>query len=174
MPANDRQPENLVAVISELSDRVNVLVREEIELAKAEVTEKAVSIAKGAALIAVGAVVGVFALVFGLLAAAWGINSALNSFWLGFIIVFGCLVLVGVAAVLFAIRKLRVGSPAPTMAIDEAKRIRETVAAKTSDAVAITPGATGAAGGATGGTPGAAGGATGAAVPAAPPGEERR
>ena len=142
MPANDRQPENLVAVISELSERVNVLVREEIELAKAEVTEKAVSLAKGAALIAVGGVFGVFALVFGLLAAAWGINSALNSFWLGFIIIFGALVLLGVAAVLFAIRKLRVGAPAPTMAIDEAKRIRETVTTKTGDTPALSPGAT--------------------------------
>jgi hypothetical protein len=34
-----------------------------------------------------------------------------------------------IAAFLFAWRKLRVGAPTPDMAIDEAKKIRETVAA---------------------------------------------
>ena len=35
-----------------------------------------------------------------------------------------------IAAFLFAWRKLKVGAPTPEMAIDEAKKIRETVAAK--------------------------------------------
>jgi hypothetical protein len=39
---------------------------------------------------------------------------------------------IGAGACLFmGIRKIKVGSPAPTMAIEEAKKIRETVAAKT-------------------------------------------
>jgi hypothetical protein len=107
---------------------MSVLVREEIELAKAEMSQKVSSIVRGAVAVAAGAVFGVFAIVFGLASAAWGINSALNSIWVGFVIVFGALLAMTIAAFVFARSKLKVGAPAPTMAIDEAKKIRETVA----------------------------------------------
>jgi hypothetical protein len=119
--------------MTEVSERMTVLVREEIELAKAEVTQKVSSIVRGAAAVAAGAVFGVFALIFGLLAAAWGINSAFNKLWPGFVIVFGLLAALTLFAFLFAWRKLRVGAPTPKMAIDEAKKIRATVSEKTGD-----------------------------------------
>ena len=106
---------------------MSLLVREEIELAKAEVTTKVQIIVRGAVAVAVGAVFGVFALVFVLLTIAWGINSATTSLWLGFAIVMVLLLLLTVGAFLFAWRKLRVGPPTPKMAIDEAKKIRATV-----------------------------------------------
>lgn len=106
---------------------MSLLVREEFELAKAEVTTKVSSIVRGAVAVAVGAVFGVFALVFVLLTIAWGINSATTSLWLGFAIVMVLLLLLTVGAFLFAWRKLRVGPPTPKMAIDEAKKIRTTV-----------------------------------------------
>ena len=90
-------------------------------------TQKATSIARGAAAVAAGAVFGVFAIIYLLSTMAWGINSALSSIWLGFLIVLILLVLAAVGAFLFARNKLKVGPPAPTMAIDEAKKIRETV-----------------------------------------------
>jgi hypothetical protein len=73
-------------------------------------------------------VFGVFAIVIGLLTVAWGLNSVFNSLWLGFLVTF--LILVGLSAgtFLLARRMLRVGAPTPTMAIDEARKIRETVA----------------------------------------------
>lgn len=111
----------------EVSERVSTLVREEIELAKAEMTQKVSSIARGAAAVAAGAVFGVFAVVFLLLTLAWGLNDLLNSIWLGFLIVLVILLIFTAAAFLFARRMLRVGAPTPTMAIDEAKKIRETV-----------------------------------------------
>src|SRR5947209_6966607 len=113
---------------------MTVLVREEIELAKAEVTVKVTSIARGAAAVAAGAVFGVFALIFGLATVAWAINQATGLLWPGFASVFVLLSLMAVGAFLFAWRKLRVGAPTPKMAIDEAKMIRETVASKTTDA----------------------------------------
>ncbi len=116
--------------MTEVSERVSVLVREEIELAKAEVSVKIAIIARGAAAIAAGAVFGIFALVIGLATLAWGLNSLLSSLWLGFLIVFGLLLLLTVGALLFARSKLRVGAPVPNMAIDEAKKIRATVTAK--------------------------------------------
>jgi hypothetical protein len=119
--------ENLAAALIEVTERMSVLVREEIELAKVEVTQKVSSLARGAAAVAVGAVFGVFALIFVLLTAAWGLNSALSSLWLGFLIVMGVLLILTVSALLFAWRKLKVGAPTPKMAIEEAKKIRATI-----------------------------------------------
>src|ERR1700738_4515864 len=109
---------------------MSVLVREEIELAKAEMTQKVSSIARGAAAVAAGAVFGVFAVIFVLLTAAWGLNSAFGSIWEGFAVVLVVLVAATIGAFLFAWRKLKVGAPTPQMAIDEAKKIRATVSSK--------------------------------------------
>jgi hypothetical protein len=131
LPAENGKPDTLGTTVTEVSERMSLLVREELELARAEVLVKATTLARGAAAIAAGAVFGVFGIVFGLLTLAWGINSAINSLWIGFAIVFVLLMLLALAAALFAYRKLRVGPPTPTMAIDEAKKIRETVATGT-------------------------------------------
>lgn len=128
-PGKNGRPDNFAAAVTAVSERMSVLVREEIELAKAEVSAKVSSIAKGAAAVAVGAVFGVFAIIIGLGTAAWGLNSLLNSLWLGFAIVFAALVVLTLAAFLFARKKLGVGAPTPVMAIDEAKKIKDTVTA---------------------------------------------
>jgi uncharacterized small protein (DUF1192 family) len=122
--------------VTEVSDRVSNLVKDEIDLAKAEVTRKAMSLARGAAAVAAGAVFGVFAIFMGLEAAAWALNDILvpgaGSIWEGFLIVFGVLAILAVLAFLFAYRAFQRGTPpTPTMAIDEAKLIRETVVSKT-------------------------------------------
>jgi uncharacterized membrane protein YqjE len=119
--------DSLAAAVTEVSDKLGLLVREEIELAKVEMSAKVTSIARGAAAGAVGAVFAVFALIFVLLTIAWGINSATTSVWYGFAVVMVLLIALTVAAFWFAWRKLRVGTPTPTMAIDEAKKISETV-----------------------------------------------
>jgi putative superfamily III holin-X len=132
LPSSNGQPQNFATAVADVSDRVTALVRDEIALAKAEVSQKAISIGKGAAAVAAGAVFGVFAVIFGLETLAWGLNdifvSGAGNLWIGFAIVFGVLLVLTLFAFMFAWRKLRVGAPAPTMAIEEAKRIRETVA----------------------------------------------
>jgi hypothetical protein len=131
LPAENGQQDNLATTVAEVSERVSVLVREELELAKAEMTQKASTLARGTAAVMAGAVFGVFAIIYLLSAIAWGLNTAfvsgLGDLWIGFTIVFGVLLVLTIAAGLFAWRKLRVGAPTPTMAIDEAKRISETV-----------------------------------------------
>jgi uncharacterized small protein (DUF1192 family) len=122
--------ENLATAVTEVSERVTLLIREEIELAKVETIAKITSLARGVVAGIIGAVFGVFALIFGLETLAWGLNSPIagtGKIWIGFIITTALLVVLAVAAFLFAWRKLRVGPPTPDMAIDEAKRIRETV-----------------------------------------------
>ena len=132
MPPENGQPDSFGNTVTEVSERMSVLVREEIELAKAEMTIKFLSIARGAAAIAAGAVFGVFAVIFALGALAWGLNdvfvNGVGNLWIGFAIVFGVLGFLAVGAFVFAWRKLTVGAPVPKMAIDEAKKIRETVA----------------------------------------------
>jgi uncharacterized small protein (DUF1192 family) len=130
LPAENGKPDNIATAVTEVSERLVVIVREEIELAKAEVTVKVSSIARGAAAVAAGAVFGVFAIIFVFLTLAWGLNSAFSSLWEGFAVVMVVLLIATIGAFMFAWRKLKVGAPTPTMAIDEAKKIRATVTAK--------------------------------------------
>ena len=128
MPAEPgEKTDSLAAAVTDVSDKLSLLVREEVELAKAEVTQKVRGLARGGAAAAAGAVFGVFALIFVLLTIAWGLNSAFSSLWIGFAIVMVVLILMTVGAALFAWRKLKVGAPTPQLAIEEAQRIRDTV-----------------------------------------------
>jgi uncharacterized small protein (DUF1192 family) len=133
VPPDNGKPDSIATTVTEVSERMSKLVREEIELAKAEMTQKVSSIARGAVAVAAGAVFGVFAIVFLLSTLAWGLNAILvdgaGNIWIGFAIVFGVLSLLSLITFLFAWRKLRVGPPTPKLAIEEAKRIRETVTA---------------------------------------------
>ena len=130
--------QNIAAAITEVSERATVLVREEIELAKAEVTEKATKLIKGAV---VGIAAGVFlvmALVFALVGCAWLLyyylpGNEFTYFW-GFFAMAVILLLLGALAGLLAARAVKRGTPpVPSMAIEEAQKIRETVG-KGSDA----------------------------------------
>jgi putative superfamily III holin-X len=128
----DNSQASIVAAINEVSDKAQLLVREEIELAKAEVTEKLTKLAKGAA---VGMAAGVF-VIAGLLIllhglswlAYWVIPVPDGTFFWGFFVVAGILFLIGGIAGFLAARWIKKGSsPTPAMAIEEAKLIRETV-----------------------------------------------
>jgi uncharacterized small protein (DUF1192 family)/Sec-independent protein translocase protein TatA len=133
LPTENGQPDNLATSVTEVSERISVLFREELELAKAEMTQKAQSLARGAAAVIAGAIFGVFAVIYMLTAIAWAINaifiSGAGDLWLGFAVVFALLLILAIFAFLFARSKLRVGAPTPDMAIDEAKKIRATVQA---------------------------------------------
>ena len=133
----DNSQANIIAAINEVSDKAQLLVREEIELAKAEVTAKLTKLARGLAIgIAAGVFVlaGLLMLLHGTAWLAWyvlPVGDNLNYFW-GFYLVAGVLFILGGVAGFLAARWLKsVQSPAPEMAIEEAKLIRETV--KSSD-----------------------------------------
>jgi len=135
--AADNGQDSIAAAITEVSESLTSLIQDEIELAKTEVIEKASSLARGAAAVAAGAVFGVFAVIFFLLTVAWALNSLFVSgtgnLWIGFGIVLVLLLILTVGAFLFAWKKLKVGPPTPKLAIQEAKKIRETVAASAPD-----------------------------------------
>jgi uncharacterized membrane protein YgcG len=135
LAADNGQQDNIASAISQVSDNLSKLVHDEIELAKAEVAQKGMSLLRGAGAVAAGAVFGIFAVVVGLLTVAWALDAILvdgvGDIWIGFLIVTGALTFLALCSFLFAWRKLKVGAPTPTMAIDEAKKIRETVTTST-------------------------------------------
>src|SRR3954453_16049621 len=128
MPDNTSE---LAKAITEVTERAQLLVREEIALAKAELTEKISGLAKGAA---VGAAAGVFVLaglIYFLHFLALLIADLLGTNpWAGYLIVAGVLFLLGGVAGFMAARFFRKGTPpTPQMAIEEAQLIRQTLTA---------------------------------------------
>jgi uncharacterized membrane protein YqjE len=130
-PPDDRSVGELVLDVSE---RVSTLIREEIELAKTEIREKVSKLVQGSV---VGLAAGVFALM-GLAMLMHGIAWLLNDLffedhvWIGFMIEAGFWFGVAAAAGFFAFRSVRAGAPpTPDLAIEEARRTKETLGAGT-------------------------------------------
>jgi uncharacterized membrane protein YqjE len=125
----DKETSELAQAITQVTERAQLLVREEIELAKVELTEKLTGLARGAA---IGAAAGVFilaGLIYFLHFLALLIADVLGTnAWVGYLIVSGALFLLGGIAGFLAARFLRKGSPpTPQMAIEEAQLIKETL-----------------------------------------------
>jgi uncharacterized membrane protein YqjE len=120
----------IAEAVNEISERASLLVREEIELAKAEVTEKISRLIKGAVVggaAAVFAIFGIVLLFHGFAWLAWWALPVGNSqfFW-GFFIVAAVLFILGGLAGLFAAKLFKKGSPpVPAMAIEEARKTKE-------------------------------------------------
>ena len=129
--STDSTTQNIAQAIQEVSDRATLLVREEIELAKVEMTEKVTKLIKGAVVGIAAGIFVVFALIYLLHGFAWLTWYELfpdqQYFW-GFFVVAAVLLLLGALAGYIAARALKSGAPpTPVMAIDEAKLIKETV-----------------------------------------------
>ncbi len=126
-PQDDRGVGELVFDVSE---RVSTLVREEFELAKTEITEKVTKLLRGSA---IGAAAGVFAflgLILLMHAFAWLLNDLFfdDAFWAGFAIEAFLFFVVAAIAGYVAYRAVQAGAPpVPEMAIEEGKRIRQTL-----------------------------------------------
>ncbi len=134
--------ESIGELVFQISDRASVLVREEIELAKTEVSEKVNRLLTGSV---VGLVAGVFvllALAMIMHGVAWALNDLFfdDDVWAGFLVEAGFfLILAGIGG-LIAYRSFKKGAPpTPDMAIEEAKEIKaafdgnENGAAKTAE-----------------------------------------
>jgi hypothetical protein len=125
-------PTDLARAVQEVTERASVLIREEIELAKAEVSTKVTKLAKGAAVGAAAAVFLLGAAVALIHAAGWFAWKLLpvggDEIWLGFLVVVVLFVLLAALAGFIAYRFVKKGAPpTPQMAIEEAQLIRQTV-----------------------------------------------
>jgi uncharacterized membrane protein YqjE len=121
---------SLGEIVNEVSEKASLLVREEIELAKAEIQLKINRLAKGAALGAAAGVFLVFVLIylFHALSWLWVDLFNFNAVWPGFAITSGILLVLGALAGLLAVRFFKRGAPpVPELAIEEAKKTRATL-----------------------------------------------
>ena len=143
VPPNKDADKDLGEIVAEVSEKASLLVRQEIELAKAEVTDKVTKLGRGAA---IGAAAGVFA-IFGITMLfhtfAWFLDDLFNwdtSVWAGFLIVTLVLFLLAGLAAFIASRLFKKGAPpTPDMAIEEARRMRADLEAQTIERDQVGP-----------------------------------
>ena len=125
-PPPGRADKQLGEIVNDVTSKASLLVKEEIELAKAEITATVKRLGIGGGLIAVAGVFAVFFLIFFLNMLALGFADWFSlKIWVGYAIV--CvLLLIGAGILAFiAMRLFKKGtSPVPEMAIAEAKKTR--------------------------------------------------
>jgi hypothetical protein len=109
------------------------LVRQQIELAKAEVTQSAKQAAGVSGLFVGAAVLGFLAFVFALVAGAYGLVSAGLPVWAGFLIVGGILLLVAIILGLVGKSRAKNITP-PQRAISQAEKTKASLSGITASA----------------------------------------
>jgi uncharacterized membrane protein YqjE len=134
-PPPPPEQRSIADLVVEVSENASTLVREEIELAKAEVAEKAGKILRGSV---VGIAAGVFAflaLILIMHGIAWVLAEELfdGKAWPGFFIEAAVFLLIAALAGFIASRALKAGAPpVPEQAIEEAKLTKEMLERETS------------------------------------------
>jgi len=120
---------SLGEIVNDISQKSSLLVREEIELAKAEVQLKVKRLGAGAGAAAVAGFFLFMMLIMLLHAGAWALADALgNQAWVGFLITAGALLLLAIVGGLVALRMFKRGTPpTPELAIEEAKETRKAI-----------------------------------------------
>jgi uncharacterized membrane protein YqjE len=128
LPPQDDASKSLGEIVAEVSEKASQLVREEVELAKAEVTDKLSKLGRGAAVAAAAGVFAVFGITTFFHGLAWFLNDVFNwedNNWAGFAVVTAALFLLAILAGLIAARLFKKGSPpTPDLAIEEARKTR--------------------------------------------------
>jgi uncharacterized membrane protein YqjE len=128
-PPSDRSVGDLVFDVAEKS---STLVREEIQLAKTEISEKVTQILRGSV---VGIAAGIFAflaLILVMEGVAWLLAEEVfdGNAWPGFFVEAALFLLIAAAAGFFAYRAVQAGAPpVPEQAIEEAKLTKATLEA---------------------------------------------
>jgi uncharacterized membrane protein YqjE len=121
-PAAEKK--SVADLVFDVSQGTSSLIREEFELAKAEVTEKVGKLLRGSV---VGIAAGIFAflaLILVMEGIAWLLNEEVfdGKTWPGFFIEAAVFLLIAAAAGLIAYKAVKAGSPpVPAQAIEEAK-----------------------------------------------------
>jgi len=128
LSAEPQEPQ-VARAIQDISTRVSLLVSDEIALAKAEISAKAVSFGRGAA---VGGAALMFVMLSLLLFAefvAWALYSVTgHHIWLGFLLAAIFYVILAAIAGYAAYKFVsKASSPMPTMAIAEAQATKQAI-----------------------------------------------
>ena len=128
LPPDDSADKSLGEIVAEVSEKASLLVREEIELAKAEVKDKVSKLTRGAAIAVAAGVFVVFGITTFFHGLAWFLDDVFNwedNIWAGFAVVTALLFLLAILAAFLAFRLFKKGAPpTPDLAIEEARRTR--------------------------------------------------
>jgi uncharacterized membrane protein YqjE len=124
LPPDTRGDRSVGELVFDVSEKTSSLIREEIELAKAEIGEKVSKILRGSA---IGMAAGAFAflaLILVMEGVAWLLNEEVfnGKLWPGFFIEAALFLLIAAAAGAVAYRAVSSGAPpVPEQAIEEAR-----------------------------------------------------
>lgn len=130
VPPPEPEPDtrSVAEMVFDVSEGASTLIREEFELAKAEVTEKVGKLLRGSV---VGVAAGAFAflaLILVMEGIAWLLNEEVfdGKVWPGFFVEAAAFLLIAAAAGFIAYRAVQAGAPpVPEQAIEEAKLTKE-------------------------------------------------
>jgi len=125
-PGRPASEKTVGEMVFEVSERTSNLIREEIELAKTEVSEKVTTLARGSA---VGIAAGIFAflaLILLMHSFALGVASLLGwGAWAGYLLEGVIFIAIAAGAGWFAYNSFeKTGPPLPTEAIEEAQKTK--------------------------------------------------
>ena len=127
-PPPDDADKSLGEIVTDVSEKASLLITQEIELAKAEITDKISKLTRGAAVAIAAGVFLVFGITMFFHGLAWLLDDVFgwnDDVWMGFAVVTAGLFLLAALAGLLAFRLFKKGAPpTPEMAIEEARRTR--------------------------------------------------
>jgi len=120
-----RDERSLGDLFSDLSRETTTLVRQEVQLAKAELTQSATEAARGIGMLVAGGAVAYAGLLFLLLAIVFGLIEAGWDAWLSALVVGLVVVTVGAILVLRARESLKPANLAPRRTVETLKEDQE-------------------------------------------------
>jgi xanthine/uracil permease len=119
--AQTRDERSLGDLFSDLSRETTTLVRQEVQLAKAELTQSATEAARGIGMLVAGGAVAYAGLFFLLLAIVFGLIEAGWDAWLSALVVGLVVVAIGAVLVLRARESLKPANLAPQKTVETLK-----------------------------------------------------
>ena len=125
MMAQVRNERSLGDLFSDLSRETTTLVRQEVQLAKAELTQSATEAARGIGMLVAGGAVAYAGLFFVLLAIVFGLIELGWDAWLSALVVGAVVVAIGAILVLRAREALKPANLAPRRTIETLKEDQE-------------------------------------------------
>jgi hypothetical protein len=120
-----RDERSLGDLFSDLSRETTTLVRQEVQLAKAELTQSATEAARGIGMLVAGGAVAYAGLLFLLLAIVYGLIEAGWDAWLSALVVGLVVVALGAILVLRARESLKPANLAPRRTVETLKEDQE-------------------------------------------------
>jgi xanthine/uracil permease len=123
--AQVRDERSLGDLFSDLSRETTTLVRQEVQLAKAELTQSATEVARGIGMLVAGGAVAYAGLLFLLLAIVFGLIEAGWDAWLSALVVGLVVIAIGAVLVLRARESLKPANLAPRRTVETLKEDQE-------------------------------------------------